>query len=83
MKVWVTKYALTSGILEMEANQSGDLIYVKGGLVGDAYYYGQYFHKGEWFKTREDANEKAEQMRQRKLCSLQKQMTKLQKMEFV
>lgn len=83
MKAFITKYALTQGILEMEANRDGDLIWVKGGFVGRDFFCSQYFHKGEWFLTKEEAIVKAEEMRQKKIKSLEKQLAKLKEMQFI
>lgn len=78
MKVWITKYALTSGILEKEAEVCTDnMISVK-----DTGYYTVYFHGNEWHKSRESAIAKAEEMRKKKIASLKKQIEKLEKMEF-
>lgn len=84
MKIFVTKYALTQGILVMEAEQKNEhLVLIPAGNNGVNFFCSQYFHRGEWFKTREEAIVKAEDMRQRKLRSLQKQITKLQKIQFI
>lgn len=78
MKVWITKYALTSGILEREAEVCTDsTISVKG--TG---YCTVCFHGNEWHKSRESAIAKAEEMRKKKIASLKKQIEKLEKMEF-
>lgn len=52
MKVWITKYALTSGIVETEAEVCTDnMISVK-----DAGHCTVYFHGNEWHKSRESAD---------------------------
>lgn len=84
MIVWITKYALTQGILEMDVRQADtEIVVISAGFRDGCFWAAQYFHRGEWFKTKEDAIVKAEDMRQRKLRSLQKQITKLQKMQFI
>jgi hypothetical protein len=79
MKVYVTKYALTSGIIETEArvcaSVSGKMIETQGG-------YKQYFHKPDWYETKEEAVKRAELMRDKKIAALTKQIQKLQKMSF-
>lgn len=79
MKAFVTKHALTKGIIEVEAtvnpNVSDDMIMTKE-------QYPAYYHKGEWFETKYDAIEKAESMRIKKIESLKKQIKKLEKMNF-
>lgn len=40
MKVWITKYALTTGIIETEAEECGyDMIHVPGADVTHSYYH--------------------------------------------
>lgn len=73
-KAYITKYALTDGIIEKE-----------GEIVKDTYFnvrkYG-FFSKGDYFFTKEEAIEKAEQMRLKKIESLKKQILKLEKLTF-
>ncbi len=80
MKVWITKYALTQGIKENEANVCSDvsdeMIVVKGiGLYG-------YFHKPYWHTDKQEAIKHAESMRLKKIDSLKKQIAKLEKLKF-
>jgi hypothetical protein len=83
MKVWITKYALTSGIIEANAEQSENaadclvLNYDRNGkstietvLISDCCV------------TRTEAVTLAEQMRQKKLASLEKQLERLKKLKF-
>lgn len=76
MKVFITKYALTKGVLEEEVIDCGD------GSVRNQFYV--YFHgEGkEWHKSKESAEKKAEEMRQNKIASLKKQIEKLEKIRF-
>ncbi|MCL1655458.1 hypothetical protein M2T79_02535 [Elizabethkingia miricola] len=74
--VYVTKYALTKGILEMEC------LLVSNNMIKTTNKYSQYFHLNEWFLSKEDAIKKAEQMRDKKLESLNKQVNKLTKLNF-
>lgn len=79
MKVWISKYALSTGIFEMEVesvSEDGEAVYGKELF--------QSFHgKGkEWHEFEEDAKRRAEEMRQKKISSLNKQIDKLQKMRF-
>ncbi len=88
MTIYVTKYALTEGIREMQAT-----LY-NGSLIGDpAYdYYSVKFSKEacstllrpgvEAFTSREEAITRAKQMQADKLKSLEKQMAKIQKLKF-
>ena len=78
MKVWITKYALTDGIIEAEAKDCGY------GMIETVGKYSNYFH-GEgrqWHKEKESAITKAEEMRQKKIASLKKQIERLEKMKF-
>lgn len=80
MKVWITKYALTSGILEADdatvAQAAPGMISVPSlGLHA-------HFHRDEWHTVRENAVLKAEQMRTSKLASLRKQIAKLESIQF-
>jgi len=81
MKVWITKYALTQGIFEVdgEAKESSTLLYVPKIRLGtfDAYY-----HKPDWHETKEEAVAQAEKMRVAKLKSLEKQVAKIRTLQF-
>lgn len=79
-KVFITKYALTKGILEKEAEicdyGNGHIrAYVKGEFL--SYPLGKVC-----FKTKEQAMERAEKMRLKKIASLKKQIEALEKMKF-
>jgi hypothetical protein len=81
MKVFITKFALTKGILEVEAQLSqhhDDMIVVNDGIKNN------YFHwEGtEWHKTIESAKYTAERMRLAKIASLKKQIKKLETLKF-
>jgi len=72
MKVYVTKYALTRGILLMEVTdkfESNTILY--------SIKYG-YFNKGDHFKNIEEAIKDAEQRKEKKLIQLQNQLEKLE-----
>lgn len=79
-KVFITKYALTKGILEKEAEicdyGNGHIrAYVKEEF--SSYPLGKVC-----FKTKEQAMERAEKMRLKKIASLKKQIEALGKMKF-
>lgn len=78
MKVWITNYALTKGILEKEATECGD------GMINTGEKLGNFFHGegDEWHRTKESAIKKAEEMRLKKIASLKNQIVKLEKMKF-
>ena len=79
MKVWITKYALTDGIIEADAELCGlDIIsasWDNGTRFGN-------FSGEEWWSRKKNAIEKAEEMRQKKIESLKKQIKKLAEMRF-
>ena len=77
---WITKYALTTGIEEIIAEQTGR----KGTIIADKsihfyYYYGEGI---EWHRTREGAVIRAEEMRAEQIASLQKSIADLEKVSF-
>lgn len=81
MRVWITKYALTEGILVFEATQSESspsMIVLRRGSG----YTQEYFHGNDWHPTWEAALERAEKMRAAKLLSLEKQRKKLMNLVF-
>lgn len=77
--VWVTKYALTTGIQEMEVE---DTHYA--GMVTTTQRWRQCFHgEGrEWCSTREEACRVADAMRIKKIAALRKQIAKLEQLKF-
>lgn len=78
--VFITKYALTGGILELPLVKRGNgMVTVKrpGISNGDWDFFGN-----DWHPTREEAVKRAEDMRQAKIKSLQKQIAKLEKLSF-
>lgn len=77
MKVYITKYALTDGILEKEAvlHEDKEYLSVNG--------YWTFFKLGrDAFENLEDASKAAGEMRQKKIASLEKQIAKLKSMSF-
>lgn len=84
MKIYVTKYALSKGILEYEAEEH-DARWPKMAVVpGASGTYRQTFH-GEgkdWHRTREAAIERAEIMRKDRIESIRKSIVKLTALKF-
>lgn len=79
-KIYVTKYALSSGIFSVKAlvNADGTMAsYKPEGAYFSAYVHGQDFHL-----TEELALQRAEEMRIKKLQSLDKQIKKLSTIKF-
>ena len=78
MKYFITKYVLTVGIQEKNLNETSI-----PGLMTDAdSQWGQTYHKGEYFPTRESAIRDAERRRDRKMVSLKKSLAKLEGLTF-
>lgn len=80
MKIWVTKYALTQGVFEDDAEPST----VSNGLVvlrqrGNLCLHGD---GREWHRTRESALRRADAMRKAKIAALKKQIAKLESIDF-
>lgn len=78
MKAFITKYSLTSGIEEVDAElcEGGRMISISNRQ------YSQYEHIPNWHRTREAAVAKAETMRVAKIASLRKSIAKLEKLSF-
>jgi len=77
MKVYITKYALTKGVIEMEVNISHASTMV---VANDRFR--TTYHKPFWHENEQDAIIHANKMRENKINSLQKQIDKLIKTIF-
>lgn len=80
-KVFITKYALTTGIKEVELEIIKSDFTNSSDYVRDGSYTFFYIGK-DAFLSKEDATKKAEDMRKKKISSLKKQLEKLEKMKF-
>lgn len=78
-KVYVTKYALTGGIKIMET--SSDITKI-GIRANDSSGYISYFHGNDWHTTAEKADARAEEMRLRKIASLEKALERMRSLAF-
>ena len=75
-KVWLVKYALTSGITEeVVRSTNGDRVYAENSWC--SYKIGR-----DVFADHGDAVKAAEALRQKKLGGLRKQIAKLEKLKF-
>lgn len=82
MKVYITKYALTSGIDKADARETqsvGMVVYRMPGGIHDQYAHGEC---REWHKTWESAHARAEAMRLAKIASHKKSIANLEKLTF-
>jgi len=80
MKVYITQYLLTKGIIEEDAinvSEVGDSM-IKVNRSGYTYYYS----KPYWYTDKQEAIEHAESLRQKKIASLKKQIKKLENLKF-
>lgn len=80
MKIFSTKYVLTRGIEEVEVMspyQDGDIY-----RYSDSPGIATQFCPGEWHTDRAEAVKAAEKIRDRKVKSLERQIDKLQGMQF-
>ena len=83
MKVWITKYALTDGIIEAIAFKLTYRTYIvipkyRGTKLGVIRLMNILDYSG----SKKSAIQKAEEMRQKKITSLKKQIKKLEEMRF-
>jgi hypothetical protein len=74
--VWVTKYALTSGITEKEAEHCIDTV-PDGNMISVGYFC---FHKPDWHLTAEEATLRKQQMILKSIASHKKAIERLEKM---
>ena len=84
MKVWITKYALTKGIIEAEAEVCIDADKT-GNMIECRSAGREYCIHGEgrnWHKSKEGAVKKAEAMRKKKIETLKKEIEKLENLTF-
>lgn len=83
MRVWITKWATTTGIIEdnCEMRVTGACEYARHSKNGD--WYSEWIPIGiHAFKTREEAKAKAEEMKRKKIASLNRQIDSLKLLHF-
>lgn len=80
-RAFITKYALTKGIFEIEGEQS---LEGSPSFLSDLNnHFGTYHGEGkQWHRTQEEALARAEEMRKDKIASIEKQRKKLETMTF-
>ena len=76
MKVYITKYSLSSGIIEAEGKDIGN------GYVSVKDFYSVFKIGKDCFDTMESAIKKAEDMRKKKISSLEKKIEEMKKLRF-
>ena len=80
IKVWVTKYCLTQGILEIEVELVGNGMVRhenKNGMLA------QYFHLPDWHKDKLSAIYQAENMRKKAIEQTNRKLNKLKSLVFL
>ena len=85
MHIYITKYALSSGISEADVDppksEFPNLVVDRGSDSKKT--YDAYYHKPHWHRTREAAVARAEVMREARIAALQRQLKKLKSLKFV
>lgn len=80
MNVWITKYALTSGIFEAEAEICGPGMIL---LKRDGRYPELYHGEGrDWHGTKESASDRLSVLKEKKIASLKASIKKIEKIVF-
>lgn len=81
MRVWITKFALTTGIIERDVELRGDMVSWRE--PND--YATRFAHREgrDWHRSRSAATKRAEHMRREKIVSLRKSLSKYESMSFV
>lgn len=84
MKVYITKYAMTEGILEREAKIVDYLDGDQSVMVTlfPSHTYDTLLARWEYFETREAAVGIANKMKEKKIASLEKQLQKIKALQF-
>jgi len=79
MKVWISKYALTKGIYQLEVDHMSDDEKSVYGRSWDECFHGK---NKEWHIEKESAIARAEDMKKKKIDSLRKKIEELESLEF-
>lgn len=81
MKIWNTKYCLTDGVTEHEAGlcESDNMVVIKTDKSFPVYLHGE---GREWHRSLESAITRANEIKIKKLKSLDKQIKKISAIEF-
>ena len=83
MKFYITKYALTKGIIEIDAENMRNIQVKEGRLYffnRENIYYA--YSLGEWYMDKAYAVIDAESRKRKKITSLQKQIARLEQLTF-
>lgn len=81
MKIWITRFALTDGIVDLEvAGETEEAFVTKGRLYPKCWY--KDMEGIDWCRTREAAVACAEEMRKKRIEQLERQLKKYKNMKF-
>lgn len=75
MKAYITKWALTKGIIELDDPDFYENYIVISNIE-------PLINPVDWFRTKQEAINSAEEIRDKKIASLRKQIAKLERMKF-
>jgi predicted ATP-grasp superfamily ATP-dependent carboligase len=78
MKIFITKYALTTGIIEAEAEEGNSKL--KYMVVGGGSRL-SYFYKKDYRESLEDAQKQAQEMILARVANLEKSIIKVKKLQ--
>lgn len=76
---YITKYALTAGIMKRDVEDCFDMA---PDMVCSTDGRFTTYHRDDWHRTESEALAKAEDMRHRKIVSLRKQIAKMEALRF-
>lgn len=80
IRVWITKYVFTQGIIECHAELCNDVSDKMIAVSGASYT--SHYHKPYWHTSKKAALQHAEELRLKKIKSLRKQISKLEELQF-
>lgn len=83
MKVWITKYAMSSGVFTAEASKSTGFEGMCFVRAKKRRKFAGYFDGSDWHTDEAKAIEQFNQMKQSKIASLKKQLAKVEALEFL
>lgn len=75
MKVYITKYALTQGILVKNADKTCSPRMIRCNKT-------EFYHGNDWHESWEEAVKRAEEMRDKKIVSLKKSLENMEYLKF-
>ena len=78
---WITKYALTSGILKKRVEDCFDISDAMVQVISRSSPK-EYYHGRDWHRTENEAIERANEMKRKKISSLEKQLKAIKALDF-